>query len=356
MKRLVAAIPFLFFVACAPGPDASLREAEKALKVQDSEAALTHFREAYELSLPREYFFGKRGDVFEKVIFSANHGNLAVVSEKKGNLSFTVYRDSKKKAGFSLTALPPWISLSPSGEYAIILKDEKDEKCSLQLYSIQSRKKEKVSDALTCEQRPAVSDAGIAYYWEDGRIARYSAESGKSELYERFPDRPYKNIPAFASYYASPNGKIYLTYGSAGAYKLYNVTEKLNLLRKDVSTYRIYFDPQGNPAVIMGGAGKQKLVVLDASKANIDYELTEKVWEDVVLIEPQKYYFTEAGATKFFDGKESELPFWVKSLGAGKDKVYLHSQTGRLIVWTGSRPPAESILIYNKGISVDENR
>lgn len=371
MKKVLSILLVIvpFFISCSSDKEKYLSKAEKALKKENSEKALLYFREAYEASLGKEYWFRGKREKTDDVYSDATGSGIALIRIKGKDVKVTVYSGKKKKKR-ELDGIPHYAVFSPGAEYFYYQLVEEppkksdskeakaEEKCEGWVWSVKKDSQAQLFSDADCSQRPAVTADGDVFFMDTkGQIIRKNIEIQDEKIYDKTPDKPHKKLPAIASFFALKNGKVLLTYGSAGSYKLYDVTTNLELKRKDVSVYRVYLAVSGEPAVVSGGAGKQQMLLLNAKTLETKRSLPVRQWEDVVLMGNGEYYYLDSGILGFnVNDKDEVLPFWAKKLLYFSDYVYFHSPTGALLKWPEKIPNEEQMSYYQKGASLDEKR
>ncbi len=150
-----------------------------------------------------------------------------------------------------------------------------------------------------------------------------------------------------------------MIYGAAGSYRLYQLSEKMKLVSKDIAASRLYLVSETRiPGVFVGGAGAHQFVTLNPKDSQIGKRMKAKVWGDAAFVNDRQYYYIEDGVLAFRDGaKETELPFWAEQLAIGvKDELLFLSSTGSAMRYQQKMPPGESLKIYNKAVEIDDSK
>ena len=200
------------------------------------------------------------------------------------------------------------------------------------------------------------------WYLKADQIHVFSPVTGKDMLFNKGqkPEKSAKKFPAYAHFYSAPDNKVWMIYGAAGSYRLYQLGEKQpKLVSKDIASSKLYLVSESKIAgVFVGGAGAQQFVTLNPKDSQIGRRMKAKVWGDAAFINDRQYYYIEDGLLSYKNGgTETELPFWAEQIAIGtKDELLFLSSTGSAMRYTQKSPPAESLKIYNKAVEIDDSK
>ncbi|MCX7632861.1 MAG: hypothetical protein N2Z22_05975 [Turneriella sp.] len=356
----------VFFAHCGQSPEKFIEKAQASLMREEHEAALLYMKNAYEVSLPKDFFITKRDQSFG-FLRAAFGGQKILLTEKKtARRAFDEHkvlwldreRDRQKKN--SLPGKVREVSLAPGGLFAVFLQQPgaAAKECTIWLWQVEKNLMEKVTNTL-CHGRPAVTDDGSVWYLADEMVRRRPLGTTQAA-----PDkgkrvaRPLPKFVAYPYFYAAPGNEVWLVYGAAGNYRLYRVDGKVQLVSKEVASHRMYFLAEsGVPGVFVGGAGNQQFMVLDP-KHRTRKRLNAKNWSDAAFINDKVFYYLEEGILSYRNGKnETELPFWAEQLAIGvKDELLFLSSTGSAMRYFHRQVPAESLRIYEKTVEIDDSK
>lgn len=355
-------------VHCGPTPEKFIEKSQAALAREDYEAALLYMKNAYELSLPKDFFITKRDLSFSHLRASHDGQKILLVERKTPKKIFEPKkvividraRDKQQKA--TVNGKVRDVNFAPDGSHAVFLQQisETAKDCKVILLQVE---KENVSDIGTthCITKPAVKNDGTVWYLKSDQIHVFNPATGKDTLFNKGvrPEKSAKKFPAHAFFYSAPDNKVWMIYGAAGSYRLYQLGEKLKLVSKDIASNRLYLVAESKIAgVFVGGAGAQQFVTLNPKDSKIGRRMKAKVWGDAVFVNDRQFYYIEDGVLAYKNGKEeTELPFWAEQLAVGvKDELLFLSSTGSALRYSHKMPPAESLRIYNKAVEIDDSK
>ncbi len=363
-----AVLSVLFISACGPTPEKFIEKSQAALAREDYEAALLYMKNAYELSLPKEFFITKRDLSFSFLRASHDGQKILLVERKTPKKAYepmkvlVIDRVRDKQAKNVVNGKVRDVNFAPDGGHAVFLQqpNETAKDCKVILWQVE---KEKVSEigATHCMTKPAVKNDGTVWYLKADQIHVFNPATGKDTLFNKGarPEKSAKKFPAHAFFYSAPDNKVWMIYGAAGSYRLYQLGEKLKLVSKDIASNRLYLVAESKIAgVFVGGAGAQQFVTLNPKDSQIGRRMKAKVWIDAVFVNDRQFYYIEDGVLAYKNGKEeTELPFWAEQLAVGvKDELLFLSSTGSALRYSQKMPPAESLRIYNKAVEIDDSK
>lgn len=358
----------LLFSVCGPSPEKFIEKAQIALAKEDYDAALLYMKNAYEVSLPKEFFLTKRDLSFSFLRASYDGTRVLLVEKKIPKRAFESFevtfidRDKDKKKRNTVAGKIREVNYAPSGLNAVFLQqptaDTKE--CKIWLWQIEKNTVSEVGKS-HCTSKPAVKDDGTVWYLRQDQIHVYNPETGKDTLFNkgRKPEKSAKNFPAYAYFDAAPDNKVWMIYGAAGSYRLYQLSDTLKLISKEIATHKLYLVAESKiPGVFIGGAGAQQFVTLNPKDAKIGRRMPARIWTDAAFVNDRVYYYIEDGVLAYRNGKkEIELPFWAEQLAIGiKDELLFLSSTGSALRYFHKNPPPESLKIYNKAVEIDDSK
>jgi len=355
-------------VACGPTPEKFIEKAQSALAREDYDAAVLYMKNAYELSLPKEFFITKRDQSFAFLRASHDGTRVLLVEKKSAKKAYdktkAIVVDRKRDNQIKQT-FPGKIkdvNFSPLGNFAVFLQQQSEsvKDCKVLLWNIEAEKT--IDVGLThCVTKPAVKNDGTVWYLRADQIHVFESASGKDRLFNKGlkPEKSAKKFPAYAYFYAAPDEKVWMIYGAAGSYRLYRLGDKLKLVSKEIASSKLYMVSETKIAgVFTGGAGSQQFVTLNPRDSQITQRMKAKVWNDAAFVTDKYFYYLEDGVLAVRqNGKETELPFWAEQLAIGEqDELLFLSSTGSAMRYKQNQPPLESIRIYNKAVEIDDSK
>jgi hypothetical protein len=356
------------FIACGPTPEKFIEKSQAALAREDYDAALLYMKNAYELSLPKEFFVTTRDLSFSHLRASHDGQRILLVekkSPKKAYENMRIYMIDREKGSQQKNSMQGKIrdvNFSPDGLQAVFLQQptESVKDCKIWLWQISANKMIEAG-ASHCVTKPAAKNDGTVWYMKNDQIHTFDSKTGKDSLFNRGlkPEKSARKFPAYAYFYAAPDNKVWMIYGAAGSYRLYQLSDKTKLVSKDIAASRLYLVAESRiPGVFVGGAGAQQFVTLNPKDSQIGRRMKAKVWGDAAFVNERQYYYIEDGVLAYRDGsKEVELPFWAEQLAVGvKDELLFLSSTGSAMRYVQKMPPAESLKIYNKAVEIDDSK
>ena len=373
-NRFFRVIGFAFFALvifhCGPTPEKLIEKSHAASAREEYEAALLYMKNAYELSLPKEFFLVDRDESFSLLRASLNGEKVYLVEKKTGKKIFektAIYflnrsegKNRKKRKKFDGKIRD--LQISPNGEYAAILQQPTEElkECNIFVWSPDRGDVLEVGKS-HCNSKPAVKNDGSVWYLRQDQIHTYQFSTNQSTLFNkgRKPEKTVQRFPAYAYFYASPDDALWLIYGAAGSYRLYRLDQKIKLVSKDIASQKLYLVASIQKAgVFVGGAGVQNFVILDPKTSSVIHSMKAKPWGDAAFLSDKDYYYIEDGVlTRRTEGKEEELPFWAEQLAIGmKGELLFLSSTGSAMHVSNIAPPAEALKIYDKAVEIDDSK
>lgn len=358
----------LLLAACGPTPEKFIEKAQVALAKEDFDAALLYMKNAYELSLPKEFFLTKR-DLSFAFLRASHDGQRVLLVEKKApkkvyeNLKVTfIDRAQDKQKRNSIAGKILDVNFAPNGLHAVFLQQAaaNAKECKIWLWQIE---KDKVSEVGSshCVTKPAVKDDGTVWYMRNDQVHIYNPATEKDSLFNKGkkPEKSARKFPAYAYFHAAPDNKVWMIYGAAGSYRLYQLSDKMKLISKEIAAHRLYLVAESRiPGVFIGGAGAQQFVTLNPKDSQIGRRMPAKAWGDAAFVNDKAFYYIEDGALAYRNGSnETELPFWAEQLAIGiKDELLFLSSTGSALRYFHKKPPLESLKIYNKAVEIDDSK
>lgn len=355
-------------VACGPTPEKFIEKAQTALAREDYDAAVLYMKNAYELSLPKEFFITKRDQSF--AFLRASHdGTKVLLVEKKipkkaydSTKAIVIDRKRDAQTKQSLPGKIRDVNFSPAGNFAVFLQQQNDsaKDCKVLLWNVEADKR--IDVGLThCVTKPAVKNDGSVWYLRADQIHVFDSATQKDRLFNKGlkPEKSAKKFPAYAYFYSAPDDKVWMIYGAAGSYRLYQLGDKLKLVSKEIASNKLYLVSETKIAgVFIGGAGSQQFVTLNPRDSEIHQRMKAKLWSDAAFVNDKQFYYIEDGVLALRNqGKEIELPFWAQQLViGGPDELLFLSSTGSALCYRQKSPPAQSLRIYNKAVEIDDSK
>lgn len=361
---------FLLWAAvhCGPTPEKFIEKSQVALAREDYDAALLYMKNAYELALPKDFFITKRDLSFSFLRASHDGQKILLVERKTPKKVYeptrvmVINRARDSQAKTNVPGRIKDVNFSPDGEFAVFLQQPaataKD--CKMLLWQVSSDKSVEIG-ATHCVTKPAVKNDGTVWYMRSDQIHVYDPKNGKDALFNKGvrPEKSAKKFPAYAFFHAAPDNKVWMIYGAAGSYRLYQLGDKQKLVSKDIASHRLYLVSESKIAgVFIGGAGAQQFVTLNPKDSQIGRRMKAKVWGDAAFINDRQFFYIEDGVLAYRNGKdEIELPFWAEQIAIGvKDELLFLSSTGSAMRYTHKTPPPEALKIYNKAVEIDDSK
>jgi hypothetical protein len=368
MKKLALTILALL-IACGPTPEKFIEKSQAALAKEDYDSALLFMKNAYELSLPKEFFITKRELSFSFLRTSHDGQKVLLIEKKLAKKAFestkavVINRIKDKQEKVNIAGKIRDVNFAPDGNFAVILQQPSEQlkECKIWLWQVEQGKLGEIGTS-HCVTKPAVKSDGTVWYLKNDQIHVYSPVTGKDTLFNKGakPEKSAKKFPAYAHFYSAPDNKVWMIYGAAGSYRLYQLGEKQpKLVSKDIASNKLYLVSETKIAgVFIGGAGNQQFVTLNPKDSQIGRRMPAKVWGDAAFINDRQFYYIEDGVLGFRSGgKDTELPFWAEQIAIGvKDELLFLSSTGSAMRYTHKSPPPESLKIYNKAIEIDDSK
>ncbi len=368
---LFAFCAFLYSVVlgCKPGPEEYILKAKEALNDQNPLLAIKYFHEAYEISLDKKFFLTDREKKFSNLYLSQNKKHLILLQNLNNSSSF-IYRDlskqNKKEIEEDIDAKTIHLNVSPKGTYILfVLRSDQKGKCDLNIWEVSKRDFIDPKIRVDCIDQPAISDEGYVLYKERKHIMFLDIKKSllKPEMWtSRTPDIIYKKQTAKASFYFSPKNRPFLTFGKAGLYKLYDLSNRgLKLINKNLARGKIYFKKNmDHSGAIIGGAGKYSLSFFDPNfvgRVIKSYKLG--IWKDISFINEGHYFFIQSGRihehNDEFTNKTRELPFFAKNIFADeKGNLFFLSILGTPMRYKGETISQLNMKIFDKIIDLQE--
>lgn len=365
---LLSSVLCLLSSACGPTPEKFIEKSRTALLHENYDTALLYMKNAYELSLPKEFFLTERDYSYAFLRASFDGKKVLLVENKLEKNAFDsvdvfkLDRVAEKKITNSLKGKIRDVNYSPDGAYAVFLQQKKpeDRDCLVWIWDTLANKMSEVGITF-CVTKPAVKNDGSVWYLRKDQIHTFDSKTGKDTLFNRGrkPEKSAKKFPAYAFFYAAPDNKVWMIYGAAGSYRLYQLGDKLKLISKEIAVNKLYLLSQSHiPGVFIGGAGAQQFITLDPKSGKVTKRMKAKTWTDAAFINEKSYYYIEDGVLAFRDERgETELPFWAEQLAIGIEKELLFlSSTGTALRYTHKEPPPKSLQIYNKAVEIDDSK
>jgi hypothetical protein len=369
MKKIALLSAFAWVIACGPTPEKFIEKSQQALAKEDYDSALLFMKNAYELSLPKDFFITKRELSFSYLRASHDGQKILLVEKKLVKKAFeptkllVIDRVKDKQEKSTIPGKVRDVNFAPDGGFAVFLQQpgETAKECKIWLWQIAMGKIGEIG-ATHCVTKPAVKSDGTVWYLKADQIHVYNPTTGKDFLFNKGakPEKSAKKFPAYAHFYSAPDNKVWMIYGAAGTYRLYQLGEKQpKLVSKEIASSKLYLVSEKKIAgVFIGGAGNQQFVTLNPKDSQIGRRMKAKVWGDAAFINDRQFYYIEDGVLAYRNGgNETELPFWAEQLAIGtKDELLFLSSTGSAMRYTHKSPPPESLKIYNKAVEIDDSK
>ncbi len=361
---------------CRKKPGDYIRKAREALEREDTSKAAFYFQKGYELSLSDHFFLLSRDAHFSHMEASSNRRHLILVqsSKKKSDFVYKAFhRDGDSEEIWeSVEGEIKHSSISSNGKYILFVVSQlvlgaQAQVCKLVIWKVPKNKFIEISPNLNCGDRPAVSSKGEVLFMKKNQVWSWggggsSVSSEKINLWtSKTPDKPLKNQRVKASFSFSKQGSPFMTYGTAGIYKLYSLANhNLRLITKNASYYKIFFTSQNqNLGVITGGASQQKFTFFHPQYQNkVVKGFKIPVLKDISFVNENEYYSIESNRlhqTK--RGEVTALPFFAKNILVDyKGGVFFLSLIGTLLHYQGILPNKLSQNIFTKTLDIEESR
>ena len=230
-------------LGCKPGPEKYILKAKEALNEQNPFLAIKYFHEAYEISLDKKFFLTDREEKFSNLYLSQNKKHLILLQNSDDSSSF-IYRElskqDKEEIEEDIDAKTIYLNVSPEGRYILfVLGSDQKGKCDLNIWEVSKRDFIDPKIRVDCIDQPAISDEGYLLYKEKEHTMFLDIKKSllKPEMWTpKTPDIIYKKQTVKASFYFSPKNRPFLTFGNAGLYKLYDLSNRsLKLINKNLS-------------------------------------------------------------------------------------------------------------------------
>ena len=359
---------------CKKNPGDYIRKAREALEDENTSKAVFYFQKAYESSLSDRFFLLSRDTQFSQIEVSNSRRHLVLVqpSDKKSKFVYKVLHRNgdSEEIWENVKGVIKHSHISSNGKYVLFVVSqlivETDEQlCKLIIWKASKNEFIEIIRNLNCENRPAVSSQAEVLFMKKNEIwfwRRSGLPNGKRELWvNKTPDKPFKHQKAKAFFSFSAKNSPFMTYGTAGTYKLYALAHhNLQLLTKKSSYYKIFFMPKSpNPGVITGGASQQKFTFFHPRYHNqIIKEYSISVLKDISFVNENEYYFIESERlyqTK--EGKSIALPFFAKNIFVNdRGGVFFLSSIGTFLHYEGILPNKLSQNIFTKTLDIEESK
>lgn len=366
--RGIALCIALLISACGPTPEKFIEKSQAALAREDYDAALLYMKNAYELSLPKDFFITKRDLSFSFLRASHDGQKILLVERKTAKKVYdsvrviAIDRAADRQVKNSLSGKIRDVNYAPDGSHAVFLQQPaaNAKECKIWLWRIGPDKISEIG-ITHCVTKPAVKNDGTVWYLRNDQIHVFDPQSGKDVLFNKGlkPEKSAKKFPAYAYFFAAPDNKVWMVYGAAGSYRLYQLSERMKLVSKEIASNKLYLVAESRiPGVFIGGAGAQQFVTLNPKDSQIGRRMKAKVWGDAAFVNDKAFYYIEDGVLAYRNGStETELPFWAEQLAIGvKDELLFLSSTGTALRYNHKKPPAESLRIYNKAVEIDDSK
>jgi len=353
--RLIS-VGFLFSLSlfCSKTPEELVQLGQTALTNEDPVGAMEYFKRSYEVSLPDEFYFFDRDENYESLTVSAN-GNILVAMQKnevKRHSTLILYNINEDETWTkTISETVDNITLSPSGNYMAVSSFVKDGVCNISLWSITEREKIPFLAEVKCPDIPGISDSGRLFFVMEGKVGVYDIPTQKinREYLTKTPDPPVKEMPAWSQIQLSPDNVPFMTYGSAGVYKLYSLSGgELKLIFKGAATGKIFFRPSKRSfGVITGGADNHSIAFFNSNGDAVE-KYPVRLWRDAAFTDNLKYYYVEGARVYSFENrKELELPFFASHVYiTGSGDIAIFELPGKVYRFSGKMPEANTLEAF----------
>jgi len=380
MKKIITILSLwwilITLVNCSPSVEDYLEKAANALKQEESSDAFKYFFMAYHKSLDDSFFVFDEDDTFSDFILSENKKVLlAIEKQEKNRYESQIIKYDLREEDKEIKRINGKIynaNISPNGSYVIFLLQRKKntlKNCSLIALINSNFIDAKVN--LSCNKHIAISNEKKALFYYENRIASYNFNENirkknrfNKKYIEKTPDRPLKNLKSFGHFYYSIKNTPYLTYGSAGIYKLYSLYKKrLYLMNKLGSSSKIFFKPNSDiPGIIIGGAGQRRLTFIARKIKKEIHSINAKKYSDIAFVNKKDFYYINNSLLQF-SKTTKDLPFFAKKIYTdNKSTVYFLSFNGYLMKYNitstniSHSPSKTTISIFDKCMNLFEGQ
>ena len=356
---------------CYPQPGDYVRKAKYALEDENAILAVYYFQKAYEASLEDSFFIADKDEVFSKMKLSNDQNHLILVTTGKNESKF-IYRDLKKDEEFtdSVAGVIKQIYISVQGSYILFTSQKyQDQNCYLCIYDTLDYKQVYQIENISCKDHSAVSQKGIVLFMQEEKIKfldlRKIVNANNISYPEiwtsKSPDKPFKKEKAKVFFAFSTDDKPFMSYGIAGRYKLYNLSNhSLKLITKEASLSKIFFIQKNNqPGVLTGGASQQRITFFHPDHYNrVIKKYPLATWKDSSFFKANYYYFIESSRLHVKkNNKITQLPFLAKEVFARSNgSVFFLSAIGTAMQYNGKLPNKLSQTIFDKALDIDESK
>lgn len=349
-----------FWLFCAPSAQDYVSRAEKALAEQDAKKALLLYQNAFDASLPENFLVDDLDEIYSYMDISLDGNSVIAIANRADGAKSHFFIYNSKEEFYDDEALPGFIhsaSLSPNGKYAVLtLKRTDFPECKIITWNIEEWEKEEYETSVDCRQKPGISSQGVLLFMREGQIYAYdfSYRDVIENYIEKTPDPPIDGLPAWPNFEFSISDVPFLTFGSAGSYKLYTLKNRnLQLLNKDAASSRIFFYPgESTPGVIVGGANNHQVIFFDPDNpTKIEKTYPVRYWKDALFFGRDYYFFIEENRLYLFaKGEVEPLDIWAQRIFRGEGgSVYFLTPPGRIGRLSNFELPPESRKIFQLG-------
>ncbi|MES0491066.1 MAG: hypothetical protein ABUK01_13795 [Leptospirales bacterium] len=338
-------------VFCSKTPEELVKLGQDSLANEDPVGAQKYFMQAYEVSLPDEYYFFDRDENYESLTASANGNVLLAIqkNETKKHSTLSLYNTMEDETWTkTVPEIVDNVALSPSGNYMAVSSFVEEGLCSISLWSVTEHEKIPFSATIRCPDSPGISDAGRLFFTYEGKVGVFDISTQKlnRDYLKKTPDLPVKGMPAWSKIQLSPDNVPFMTYGSAGVYKLYSLSGgELKLIFKEATTGKIFFKPSGRVlGVITGGANNHSIAFFTFDGVAAE-KYPVRLWKDAAFLHSSKYYFIEgARVYSYNQKKEQELPFFGSHLyTTGAGEIAIFEAPGKVYRFFGKMPDTRTL-------------
>ncbi|MCS6983676.1 MAG: hypothetical protein NZM25_00940 [Leptospiraceae bacterium] len=352
---------FIFFslglltLYCQKSKEALLEKAKEELGRENVSEALQYIREAYELSLPNEFFFRPRHEKYELIVSLREPNKIFALKEDKKSL-YIYDTEGGKEGKLRLPYIPEKMSFSPRGNY-LIFSYLSDDSCLMRVYSFLKEKFYKLPQKISCGMVPGISEEGLVPLVENEKLVLYQITGELVYTSGKKLEKGGK-LPAESAFFFDYEDHLYFTYGLAGLYYLYYLEkDSLKLLRRDVALPKAFAHGR-LMGFLTGGAGSYEVVFFEKGKAQIERFSAVSGYAAFLQGEQNHYYYLRRLQPFEVKGADKrELPFWARDIALSADnKLLLLSPLGSILKYSGKLPPEVSLAIFQKGVEIEEGR
>ena len=358
---------FTIFIYCKPSVVDYIKKAKKALSQEDARLAGFYFQKAYETSLDKSFFILDRQESFSDLEVSYDHHHLAAIRNLDKDSEFFYYDlKNREEIKRDLDGNIKAVDISSRGSYLTFLisfmNKADQEECFIQIWDRKRDRFIKTVKNIFCSSKPATSELGEVLFVQDSQIKIiYLSEEKTNDERISVAKIPKSLVPKEASmawFTFSSEDHPFMTYGIAGSYHLYDLSNRsLKLISKRGSIYKIYFiDAQPYPGIITGGAGKYQINFFRKGRyENVVQRRSMGAWKGIAFIDQNSFYFIESDRLHSHRNREEALFFLAQEVFVGpKGEAVFLSPLGTPMIFDGPAINKLSQTIFNKTLDLNE--